>query len=353
MKGYKRILLILFTFMYGCIEPIDLNIIEEKRILVVEGFVSTGPGPHRIKLTKSAKFGDIFSGFIRAEEGAEVWIRSNNGNVTVLTEENPGTYITPLGWHAELNKSYTLNITTSTGTHYTSIPETVVPVTPIDSLILQYKKIPTSDPATFITGFEVFARFQDPPDSKNFYTWRNNGTFLIETRPELHTVRNVNNPSVPIPAPKDCCAECWVNELNADFSVKILDDKNSNGTVNTVLAAFLPDNGIRFRTRYMIVIHQLSISREAHAFFDLLNKQLSIEGDIFDPPPATIRGNMINLDHGEENVIGYFYASDVSIDTVFISPNLLEDSQEANPKVINDDCRVLPLSTIYRPDYWE
>lgn len=125
--------------------------------------------------------------------------------------------------------------------------------------------------------------------------------------------------------------------MNPDFSVKFLDDKNSNGTVNAVLAAFLPDNGIRFRTRYMVVIHQLSISREAHAFFDLLNKQLSIEGDIFDPPPATIRGNMINLDHGEENVIGYFYVSNVSIDTVFISPTLLEDYQEANPRMNNDD----------------
>jgi len=62
---------------------------------------------------------------------------------------------------------------------------------------------------------------------------------------------------------------------------------------------------------------------------------------------------MINLDHGEENVIGYFYVSNVSIDTVFISPNLLVDYQEANPRVINDDCRVLPLSTVFKPDYWE
>lgn len=337
MKGYKQILFLLLSFLHGCIDPIELEISEDKRILVVEGFISTGPGPHRIKLSKSAKFGNILTGFIKDEVGADVWIRNNEGHVTFLKEDSPGLYLTGEDWRPELNKSYTLNIITNNGTHYTSISETVVPVAPIDSLILQYKKIPTVDPATSITGVEVFARFRDPPDSKNFYTWRNNGTFLIETRPELHTVRNISNPGMPIPAPKDCCAVCWVNELNPDFSVKILDDQNSNGTVNTVLAAFLPDNGIRFRTRCMVVIHQLSMSRKAYAFFDLLNKQLSIKGDIFDPPPATIRGNMINLDHREDNVIGYFYVSNVSIDTVFISLTLLGYYQEANPRMNNDD----------------
>ena len=348
MKGYKRILLILLTLIYGCIDPIELDISEELRILVVEGYISTGPGPHRIKLSKSAKYGDIFTAVIKSEVGADIWIRDNDGNVTFLTEVSPGTYFTPDHWRAELNKSYTLNIITGAGAHYTSSPETVVPVAPIDSLILQFKKIPTADPALFISGVEVFARFQDPPDSRDFYIWRNNGTYIIETRPELFTIVL---PLGPLPAPKDCCSICWIFEFNADFSIRILDDKNSNGTINTELAAFIPDDGLRFYSKYMAVIHQLSISGEAHAFFDLLEKQLSIDGDIFDPPPATIRGNMINLDRQEENVIGYFHASDVSIDTVFIERSDIEDFQ--NTRQINDDCRVLRWATVDKPDFWE
>ena len=351
MYMYRRMLLILLTLIYGCIDPIELDISEELRILVVEGFISTGPGPHRIKLSKGAKFGDILNALIKSEVGAEVWIRANDGNVTFLTEVSPGTYFTPDDWRAELNKSYTLNIITGAGAHYTSSPETVVPVAPIDSLILQFKKIPTADPAIFISGVEVFARFQDPPDSRDFYIWRNNGTYIIETHPELFTIRNIFDPGMPIPAPKDCCSICWIFEFNADFSIKILDDKNSNGTINTELAAFIPDNGLRFSSKYMAVIHQLSISSEAHAFFDLLEKQLSIDGDIFDPPPATIRGNMINLDRQDENVIGYFHASDVSIDTVFIERSVLEEFQ--NARQINDDCRVLRLATVDKPDFWE
>ena len=349
MKMNKRILLILLTLIYGCIDPIELDISEELRILVVEGFISTGPGPHQIKLSKSGKYGDLYKSVIRNEERADVWIRDNDGNVTFLTEVSPGTYFTPDDWRAELQKSYTLNIITNIGAQYTSSPETIVPVAPIDSLILQFKKIPTADPAIFISGVEVFARFQDPPDSRDFYIWRNNGTYIIETRPALFTI--VPRLGPPIPAPKDCCSICWIFEFNADFSIKILNDKNSNGTINTELAAFIPDNGLRFYSKYMAVIQQLSISSEAHAFFDLLEKQLSIDGDIFDPPPATIRGNMINLDNPEENVIGYFYASDVAIDTVFIERSDIEEFQ--NARQINDDCRTLRLATVDKPDFWE
>jgi len=346
MKGYKRIILLLLTLTYGCIDPFDIVINEEKRILTVEGYISTGPGPHRIKLSKSAKFGSVFDGVVRNEVSAKLWIRDNNGNVTILKEEGFGIYTTPVDWRAELNNSYTLNIITNDGTNYTSSPETIIPVAPIDSLIIQYKKLPTADPLAFISGVEVFARFLDPPDSRDFYIWRNNGTYLLETFPELYVIPGFGR----ISAPKDCCDICWINEINADLSVKILDDKNSNGTINTELAAFIPDDGGRFTETYMVVIQQLSISKEAHAFFDLLEKQLSIDGDIFDPPPATIRGNMINLDRQEENVIGFFHASDVSYDTVFVDRSVLQDFQKV--RQVNDDCRELPFSTATIPGFW-
>ena len=98
MKGCKQILLLLLSFISSCIDPIELEISEEKRILVVEGFISTGPGPHRIKLSKNAKFGNIFTGFIKNEVGADVWIRNNDGHITILKEDSPGEYFTAENW---------------------------------------------------------------------------------------------------------------------------------------------------------------------------------------------------------------------------------------------------------------
>ena len=82
-------------------------------------------------------------------------------------------------------------------------------------------------------------------------------------------------------------------------------------------------------------VEQHSLTTEAYQFFKLLKDQASINGDIFDPPPATLRGNMINLTDPDENVIGYFRASDVAIDSMFLTRDMLV---EPKPLIqINDD----------------
>ncbi len=100
-----------------------------------------------------------------------------------------------------------------------------------------------------------------------------------------------------------------------------------------------------------ISIQQLSISKGAYQFFNLLKSQKSINGDIFDPPPATIRGNIINLEDPESNVIGYFYASDVNEISLFIERSELTDVGSTNQ--INDDCRVLRGATALKPPNWD
>ncbi len=129
-----------------------------------------------------------------------------------------------------------------------------------------------------------------------------------------------------------------------------MNDNISNGNLVTNLAAFIEDDGRRYTDKYYITVQQLSISEEAYLFFDLLDNQLSINGDIFDPPPATILGNMISLKNPDENVIGYFMATDVAIKSIFIPKEILGDRQIL--KVINDDCRVLLNSTAQQPSFW-
>jgi hypothetical protein len=102
---------------------------------------------------------------------------------------------------------------------------------------------------------------------------------------------------------------------------------------------------------YQVTIQQLSISKGAYQFFNLLRSQKSINGDIFDPPPATIRGNIINLDNPESNVIGYFYASDVKELSHFIERSELTGVGSTDQ--INDDCRVLRGASTLKPPDWD
>jgi len=353
----------------SCVDQLDVNIDREEFILVVEGFITTEAGPHNIRISRSAKYGPTFNGVIRPVLNAEVFIRDQNGKVTFLNEEsgeypdpsfNPivtsfGIYTTPTGFSAVVGNSYTLQITVSGKTYY-STPQLVIKAPAIDSLILQYKELLSLDPiefasGDFVSGVEVYSQWQDPENETNYYIWKSSGTYKISARPWDHVIIPGFGPPIPIPDPKDCCAVCWIHEPISDKSIRIMKDKNSNGNLITNLVAFIEDDGGRYMDKYYITVQQLSISEEAYLFFKLLNNQLSINGDIFDPPPATIRGNMISQENPNENVIGYFMAADVSVKSIFISKEILGDRQIL--KVINDDCRVLINSTVQPPSFWE
>ncbi len=332
----------------SCIDQIDLNVDRVKPILVVEGSITTQPGPHIIKISSSARYGSYFDGKITEVSNAIVLIRDQKNIVTILANKGFGEYTTPAGFRAVVGNSYTLQIKVADKTYY-STPELVTKVPEIDSLIIAYKKLPSTDPLDFASGVEVYSQWRDPGNETNYYMWQSSGTYQIETHPEDHEVFDLIL-SRMVPDPLDCCAICWIDEFNTDKSIKILRDNDSNGNLTTNLAAFVTDNGKRYMDKYFITVEQHSISEEAFLFFKLLNNQLSIDGDIFDPPPATIRGNMINLENPDESVIGYFRASDVAVKSIFIPRDILEDTQAL--KVINNDCRVLRNSTDQRPSYW-
>jgi uncharacterized protein DUF4249 len=185
-------------------------------------------------------------------------------------------------------------------------------------------------------------------EEQSFYMWKNKGTYRIIAFPEDYVIEI--NGEIAIPAPKDCCKVCWVEESIADLSIRLLTDNNVNGNKVTTSAAFIEDDGMRYTDKYLVRIEQHRLSREAFQFFKLLEEQMSIDGDIFDPPPATIRGNMINLTNPNENVIGYFRASDVSIDSIFLYPEMLLEPAILVP--FNDDCRLYRDGTTVQPDYW-
>jgi len=300
-------LIFLILSLVSCVDPLEVSIDKEINILVVEGFITTQPGPHMIRLTISAKYGSIFVGWIQPSHSAKVLIRDSDGNIFKCTEspKNSGNYYTDSSLTPKVGKSYTLLITTFDGKEYTSLPEKIVGASEILKLNAVYSTTQISE-IKYLSGYEVYATFQDSPDEKNYYMWRNNG--ILEPR---------SNPSY-IDVELDCnIGNCMIRR-SVDRTIRLLKDDFINGNMVTDLAAFIEDDGKRFNDKYLLRIEQHTLTREAYQFFQLLKSQISIDGDLFDPPPATLRGNMINLSNPDENVIGYFRASDVNVDSIYL-----------------------------------
>jgi hypothetical protein len=332
----------------SCISPEEVVIEEEVRVLIIEGFLTTEQKKHQIRLTRTAIYGDVFTGQVQAERFAKVVLRDTEGTVFEFNEVSttvplwrspPGSPPPPYnlfggysqvfrGFYEldhncqiEVGKTYTLLITTNDGEEYMSLPQRVTEAPKIDELSIKFRpplSSPLSASSVFEGGVDIYASFLDNPTETNFYLWRNEGILNLNTNPAA------------------CCASCWVPEI-PDRGIYIHSDQFTNGNVNKVLTAFIENDGRRFTGNYWAKIKQYTIDQATFQYFSLLVNQLSISGSIFDPPPATIRGNLIHIADNPNRTIGHFWIADVSIDSIMIPGRDFQDVLIIGQ--FNHDCR--------------
>jgi hypothetical protein len=343
----KRALYILTSLLLtACISPLDISSDTFEEVLVVDGKITTQPGPHAISISRSAKYGSVFDGVITPVENADVSIRDNFGETTILTHAGGGIYNTPSSFRAKVGDSYIINIEVDDDI-YNSLPETVEKVTPLDSLYVLYNRYPylnDNNILNYKSGVDVYAKYSKSDEYADYLSWDYDGVFYIRTFPELFQIATRRG---PVSRPKDCCADCFKFEVNNDIIISSFPLGSSQSNERLF---FLEDDGYRFIDKYVMVLTRTSISREAYQFYELLLNQLSIDGDIFDPPPAAINGNIINIKDVDKQVIGFFQASDIAIDTLEINNDDLD--RVAQLPIFPDDCLVLPNTTVVRPAYY-
>lgn len=341
----QKYFLFFLLVVSACIEPLDVEIEGNgSNLLVVEGGITTEEGPHIVQITRTAKFGSIFDGVIERETGALVSIRDDSGSIVILEETFDGVYSTSDSFRGEVGSSYTLLIETVSGEVFNSIPEKIEKVPEISRLYSEYNEQPTQNALQSITGMELKVDFQDDPGVRNYLYWTYKGTYQINARPDL----NIDSESGNV-VPLDCCTVCYSQESRPIPT--LYQDNTLDGLIVTVPIGLIQDDGVRFVDKYYVEVTQRSLSFEAFQFFSLVNQQLSIDGDIFDPPPATIRGNLININNPDENVLGFFAASDATTEQMFISPEELDVLLP--PTLIRGDCRnYRPNATTEQPDFW-
>lgn len=349
----RRLVLLLLLLPLACIDPYNVNAPEGERYLTVEGYITTDPGPHSIKLTRTDTYGSAFEGLIRPIVQATVAVRDSDGLVSFLTEITQGVYETPANFRAKVGMSYTLQIDLSNGQSYSSLPELVKAVPKIDSVSYRSVSVATDNRLLDRFGVQLTTHFKDPGEESNFYYWRTGpATFVVVANPELFTL-SPNHPTNPRgAAPKDCCAICYYKEQLRVQNFAIGTDEDFNGLSTRKQVTFIEDDGLRFKDTYRAEVQQMAISDNAYRFLKLAEQQLSITGSVFDQPPANIRGNMINLADPDEVVLGYFIAADIETKQIYIKRADLDQGLLQTPSIIPDDCRTFIGADITIPSDW-
>jgi len=366
----RRLWLIVFCAALSCITPLDQDPSAFEPYLVVEGFITDDFGPHQFNITEVAAFTGITTGGAIVPIDAIVEIVDQNGIRTPI--ERPmttrkdlfnavpegcfpasnivqvlGPYQTPATFRGEIGNTYTLEVRTR-GKTYRSVPQTIMPTPPIDSLIVRFKELPSTDDIVKPSGLEVLAVFQDPPNEQNFYTWVVNGIYRLNTpnRPEVCCIYD----------PADGGEElCWIVENDLNNNEIAFSDETIDGQLATVIVGFIDDDGFRFASntlpddkKYYIEVEQYLMDEAAYEFYNTVKTLAEIDGEIFDPLPLSIRGNVFNEANPEEIMIGHFSAFAVQKRGIFVPESIFEFKQ-VFPNLCGD-CRVRAGARLVTPE---
>ncbi len=303
LRRYISFLLLIALSGTSCIKEVKVPLRFVPGRLVVEGIISTDPGPHSIRLSMS---GDIGSGLQVPEENlvkdAQVLIRDDQGKVINLTHTGSGIYQTDSSVLGEVGRTYTADITLTDGKKYVSKPEKIAPIVPIDSFQIRF--LPDFSP-TYPSYLRTYIYTSDPPDQENYYKWE----FYSYTRRR----------TLGVGCGFGCVMLEYCLQRISDNELQILADGPING--NDIVNQGIGNSYIFSYGSHFFDIAQASITREAYQYLQLYKEQSSRTGSVLDPLPASIRGNIVSADNPEEFALGFFSARSIIHKKVIVIPH--------------------------------
>ena len=302
MKNSKQIFLLLLVFLPGCISQFIPRTSESAELLIVEGLITDKYGNSTIKLSKSMPLGIRSSA--NPVSGSEVTISDDLGSTVSFTETVPGTYVPPTFFVGVIGQSYTLHVTTYSGSgilNYESFPMKMNPVPLIDSLF--YEKVLILDnveeSSVVQEGCQVYLNTHDPSNNCRFYRWEFAETWEIE---------------IPYTVPNKFC---WVSDNSSVIKIKntstLAEDRINRYPIN-----FVSNLTDRLSKRYSILVNQYSLNEDEYLYWEKLQNIAEQVGGLYDMIPSSIPSNVTCIDDPTEKVLGYFSVSANTSKMIFI-----------------------------------
>ena len=347
-------MMILLVFTGGCIDPIDLDIDREGRQLVVYSHIDDGSGPYFVQLSRTTQIPFNY----QPETGARITLHDDLGNEGRFYSSNDEGiyYYNEFSMQIVAGRCYTLRIRSASGNFYESEPECIPVYDAHSEVQVEFKHIEENtgsfDALITINVMEVSAQTTLEDPTKQYY---------IRYSP-IQTFRfdptNFPDPFNSIPP------ECYVERRIDPERLVLFSSVGFSGT--RVPPIFLAQQQIDFAfiTRNIISVETHLLTPRAYEYWRQISILLNNTGSIFDIPPAAVKGNIFNIDDPEEQVLGYFEATNVSVArtmrwrgdfpyTVPDDPCLFDPTRpyEDYPRECID-CRRLDGSGYRRPTYY-
>ncbi|MDI3322201.1 DUF4249 domain-containing protein [Pinibacter sp. MAH-24] len=312
--------------------------------LVVEGFANLTPNSKStIKLSRTTSLDSSY--YYKTESGAIVLLNDDANGAYILFETSPGVYTSTTAT-LDPSRKYRLHIVTRDQKQY-------------NSAWVQGKMSPAIDSVSWkqkSDGVQVYANTHDPQNKTIYYLWDYRETW--QYNPILFS-QIVYNPATNTLDPRDLVNNdihtCWISANSTNIIVAST-EKLATDVVFEKPITVVSFSTNKLQNKYSILVNQYALTKEAYTYLDLMRKNTEQLGSIFDAQPSELHGNIHQISDSTEAVVGFFYATSVQQQRIFISrsqlrglvyittgyENCLEDTVLNNPGKIREVFNVGP-----------
>jgi len=308
MKTVSYIIVSIIILITGsCITQFLPETDEDPELLVVDGIITDQPEANIVKLSRSMPLGKL--AVVKPLLGCTVSITDDLGNLYMLTELEPGIYITDkMTFQGVLGRKYTLHVSTNNSMahnySYESMPMEMKAVPPIDTLY--YEKVVIKERDEFsgpMEGCQVYLNTYDSKGLCKYYRWDYSETWKF---------------TLPYYVPNQIC---WITN-NSD----VINIKNtsvlSEDRINRFPLKFISNETDRLNERYSILVNQYSVSEDEFTYWEKLRNISEEIGGLYDIVPSSIPGNLYCIEDPAEQVLGYFSVSAKKSKRIYVDENL-------------------------------
>jgi len=311
-------------------------------LLVVEGFINSGPGPTTIRLSRSS---DLENVTLKPEFSAQVNVEGEDGSNFPLFENGNGEYS-----NSQLTLfngiQYRLHITTANGKDYVSDYSPVQHTPVIDSISWQIEN----------EGVQIYVNTHDDQNGAKYYRWTYSETWEFHSAfsSNLDYVRDpVTNNAIDLTtrADPDAIYKCWKTQQSTNIMLGSSEKLTQNRIFNPI--RYIEPLGEEISVRYYIELTQYALSHDAYLFYQRIKKNTEQIGTLFDPQPSELSTNLHCLSGPAEQVIGFVEVADQQQAHIFISNDQVKPwlTPSACGTIVarNNDTTLLAIGSAYMP----
>ena len=307
-SGYIICVLAIFS---TCIYKFDPPSEGYENLLVVEALLSDGDEAFEVRLSRSIPI-DKYN--FLPEEFAHVSLSDDAGNIVDLFEANPGRYLSYPDFRAYTGREYQLFIQTADGKQYASESVLLRETPPIDSVYYRYEERVVAGSENNVPGLQIYVTTHDMNNNTWYYRWEYSETWEFRTKYNSTLIWEDGMTKER----EEQINQCWKN--NESSGVLVNTSKNLNEDIISELPlVFISNETDRLSIKYSILVKQYALSERSYNFWKDLEKINENLGTLFDPQPYVLQGNIHNVSDENDVVLGYFDASAIQQERIFIA----------------------------------